>query len=151
MTEELNLTKGQIYYRNHKEELKLRAKNYYYENRDSIKVRVKDYYNNNKDECLKRVKKYREENYYEWDKRQKISIWKKRGVHHDNMGELYDYYFTCEKCELCGCELTGGLTSTGKCLDHDHSKTENNFRNVCCRKCNNNRDTRKRNEKGQYI
>jgi hypothetical protein len=151
MSDEMNLTKGQIYYRNHKEDLKKRAREYYHEHKDAIKGRVKEYYSNNREECLRRVKEYRENNFYEWDKRQKIAIWRSRGVHHENMGELYDYYFTCEFCELCGCELTGGLGNRGKCLDHDHTKQENNFRNVVCKKCNNNRDNRKRNEKGQYI
>ena len=151
MSDEMNLTKGQIYYRNHKEDLKKRAREYYHEHKDAIKGRVKEYYTNNREECLRRVKEYRENNFYEWDKRQKIAIWRSRGVHHENMGELYDYYFTCEFCELCGCLLTGGLGNQGKCLDHDHTKEENNFRNVVCKKCNNNRDNRKRNEKGQYI
>tara|TARA_Y100000114_G_scaffold61492_1_gene56408 strand:- start:475 stop:936 length:462 start_codon:yes stop_codon:yes gene_type:complete len=151
MSEEINLTKGQIYYRKHKEDLKKRARDYYHEHKDAIKGRVKEYYTNNREECLRRVKEYRENNFYEWDKRQKIAIWRSRGVHHENMGELYDYYFTCEFCELCGCLLTGGLGNQGKCLDHDHTKEENNFRNVVCKKCNNNRDNRKRNEKGQYI
>lgn len=151
MSEEINLTKGQIYYRKHKEDLKKRARDYYHEHKDAIKGRVKEYYTNNREECLRRVKEYRENNFYEWDKRQKIAIWRSRGVHHEDMGELYDYYFTCEFCELCGCLLTGGLGNQGKCLDHDHTKEENNFRNVVCKKCNNNRDNRKRNEKGQYI
>ncbi|MGI9554432.1 MAG: hypothetical protein ACR2M6_00555 [Vampirovibrionia bacterium] len=151
--QEINLTKSQIYYRNHKEILKSRAKDYYHSNREVIKDRVKGYYQNNREECLARVKNYRAENFYEWDKRQKIAIWKRRGVKHPNMSELYDFYFSCEICELCGCELTGGLSANGKCLDHLHDESlEDNFRNVICRKCNNTRDgERKRNKKGQYI
>jgi hypothetical protein len=150
--EEGTLTKSQIYYRNHKDMLKERARNYYHSNKEVIKGRVKDYYQNNREECLKRVKQYREDNFYEWDKRQKTAIWRRRGVHHEDMGDLYDFYFTCENCELCGVELTGGLGSRGKCLDHDHGKTEDNFRNVVCKRCNNKREgERKRNELGQYI
>jgi hypothetical protein len=147
------LTTSQVYYLKNKEMLKKRSRDYYDANREYVKDKVKAYYKENREDCLERVKIYRENNFYEWDKRQKIATWKRRGMTYDNFDELYDLYISIPNCELCGVELMNGLGKRGRCCDHEHNKgKKRNFRNIICKKCNNTREgERLRNEKGQYI
>ena len=45
--------------------------------------------------------------------------------------DLYDYYISCEHCEICNLEFTN---TKNKHLDHCHATGE--FRQVLCRSCN---------------
>ena len=72
----------------------------------------------------------------EYKRRQRILLWRRRGVICDDFNELHDYYENCKNCELCNVELTTDRwnTSTTRCLDHDHDTGL--FRNVVCHSCN---------------
>ena len=84
-----------------------------------------------KEERSKKAK----EKYYtpEGHKKMIIDGWKVKGVIHDDLNGLYDIYIKTEKCDVCKEPFKN---SFDRCLDHDHSKTENNFRQFLCQDCN---------------
>ena len=69
----------------------------------------------------------------------KISGWKRRGIIADSWDEVYAWYIETETCDICDRVLTTDrkMTSSTKCLDHDHSiKDDYNIRGVICNTCN---------------
>lgn len=85
----------------------------------------------NKEELSQKQKK----KYYTPEGHMKMIIdgWKAKGVIHDDLKGLYDIYIKTEKCDVCNNTF---VNSKDRCLDHDHSKTENNFRQFLCQDCN---------------
>ena len=71
-----------------------------------------------------------------WSKSIRKSNWKKRGLIHPNLDELYDHYINTHNCEHCNIQLTVDRhkTPTTRCLDHCHESGE--FRNILCFSCN---------------
>jgi len=104
-----------------KEKKKQYDKIYREENKETIKEYMKEYHNDN-------------------PQIQIINTWKnKLGIklrENEDWDSVYLYYITCEKCELCGIELTDGkpMKSNTRCLDHDHSTGF--IRDVVCNACN---------------
>jgi len=68
--------------------------------------------------------------------------WKHKGLKTtpEEFEEIYKRYIHASKCELCKKEFE---TSGDRCMDHSHITGK--FRNVCCKKCNN---QKKDNKKG---
>ena len=64
-------------------------------------------------------------------KSETISSWKKRGLIHDNIDELYDNYLNTTECDVCKCAFD---ETNKRCMDHDHET--NLFRQFLCLKCN---------------
>ena len=108
----------------------------------------KKYYLKNKQKLNEKHKKYREANEEkiknhektpERIKQHRISNWKRYGIICDNFDALYFHFLKTSYCDLCKVELTTDkdITSTTKCLDHDHTITNRpNFRNILCQSCN---------------
>ena len=71
--------------------------------------------------------------------------WKYKGMIADNWDEVYDWYMETTHCDICSCLLTIGThnTKSTKCLDHDHTITDDyNIRGVICCSCNSSHQTR---------
>jgi hypothetical protein len=88
-----------------------------------------------RDKNKKYAKDYSENN----PEKIKISMWKFLGINlreGEDWESIYLYYITCENCEVCDRKLTDDkiITSTRRCLDHDHSTGF--IRNVLCHSCN---------------
>ena len=73
-------------------------------------------------------------------KKNRIGNWKTMGIICGDWDALYERFMTTTHCENCDVLLTGGgLSRTGKCLDHDHSINDReNVRGVLCHACNTN-------------
>jgi hypothetical protein len=72
----------------------------------------------------------------------RIHKWKSRGVIFHDWDLLYEIYLQTTHCDECKCLLTYDryMRNTTKCLDHDHTITDdNNVRNILCHCCNNKR------------
>tara|TARA_R110000772_G_scaffold214166_1_gene324742 strand:+ start:265 stop:720 length:456 start_codon:yes stop_codon:yes gene_type:complete len=70
-------------------------------------------------------------------KRRRIGNWKEHGIISDDWDALHERFMSTTHCENCDVLLTGGMSRTGKCLDHDHSiKDRENVRAVLCNACN---------------
>jgi hypothetical protein len=70
-----------------------------------------------------------------------ISGWKSYGLVGD-YEEIYNRYLNTDNCELCGV-LFQGRGNDKKCMDHNHITGE--FRNICCHKCNMNKQSKQKN------
>ena len=88
-----------------------------------------------------RIAKYRDTP--EVRKSMKISRWKQQGILFHDYDLLFEIYTHTKRCDNpeCRCVLTtngnGHNTITTKCVDHDHSITDNeNVRNILCLRCN---------------
>jgi len=113
-----------------KEKIAAQQKAWKEANKERIKAQRKARYETNKDRLTAQRKEY-----YKTEagiKNMRMSGWRKYGVNNVN-DELYDYFMSCDKCEVCGKEFTD---TYNKCLDHDHDTGD--FRYVLCRPCNNN-------------
>ena len=69
----------------------------------------------------------------------KIATWKQGSIIADNWDEAYEWYKETTSCDICSCLLTTDRynKATTKCLDHDHSITDDyNIRGVICHSCN---------------
>ena len=125
-----------------KEEKKAYDKKRYQDNKEDKKERDKIYKGNNQETIKEYQKKYREENKEHnkfkasdphAQKLSRIRDWKRNGVI-DDLDFIHDNYYINEtNCWVCKKEF---VKNYDRCLDHDHSKTENNFRQILCRKCN---------------
>ena len=66
--------------------------------------------------------------------KEKISIWKSRGIITNDFNNVYDVYINTTNCDYCNKKFKNTLD---RCLDHDHSiKDNNNIRGIICRPCN---------------
>lgn len=59
--------------------------------------------------------------------------WKSQGMKSQNWYDVFDRYYSTNKCELCNVKLEG-LSKYKKCLDHHHLTGE--VRNIVCAVCN---------------
>ena len=110
-----NKEKKKLWYENSKEKIKAYTKEYNEKNSERILTF-------NKSVAGRKIKK--------------ISIWKSRGLIHDDYDDLYDKYFNATRCEECDCVfgIRGDKSGTFKCMDHDHETGL--FRNFLCATCN---------------
>ena len=104
------------------------------------KFNRKEWKLNNKDILIEYGKEYRAKNaekikaYNQTAPRKKskrLDDWKRRGLIHENMDELYTQYLNTLSCNVCKVEFTD---KNKRCMDHDHSTGE--FRNILCNSCN---------------
>lgn len=105
----------------------------YLEKREKLLQQTKNYQEKNKE----KLKEYRQTEKYR--KRNRISNWKHRGIIFHDYNLLYEMYLQTTHCDKCNCLLTYDKTTTKttKCLDHDHSITDDeNVRNILCNCCN---------------
>tara|TARA_R110002096_G_scaffold15619_1_gene54120 strand:+ start:20 stop:493 length:474 start_codon:yes stop_codon:yes gene_type:complete len=128
-------------------------RSYSLKNKEQIKEQQRLYrQNENKQEKKEYHRLYRLENeekmkqqMWEWSqteqgiKSRTISSWRRQGILCFDFDLLYDIFLSTTNCEFCQVELTTGryMTSTTKCLDHDHSINDMfNVRGVLCTSCN---------------
>jgi len=67
-------------------------------------------------------------------KKNRLSVWKKRGVISEDFDALYDLYLNTTHCMGCSIALTKTGKKTRKCLDHCHETGK--FRHILCHSCN---------------
>jgi len=103
-------------------------KEYKKENKEKIAAQTKARYEANKARFEAYIKEYNKTE--AGIKSKRMSNWRRRGVNNVT-DELYDYFMSCDNCEVCKCEFTETIN---KCLDHDHDTGD--FRYVLCRECN---------------
>jgi len=86
---------------------------------------------------IENMKAYKKQHRLDNPKIYKISRWKNQGLR-DDFELVYDRYVNSTNCENCKIKYgkKGDGTGTFKCMDHDHSKLQNNFRNILCSSCN---------------
>jgi hypothetical protein len=109
-------------------------KEYRLKNKERIKLKNKKWREKNKEYVHKTHKEYY--NKPEGLKSSRISTWKNRGIICADWDWIYDIYLHTTHCDKCECLLTqcGG---SRKCLDHDHSITDDqNVRGILCNSCN---------------
>ena len=108
------------------------------ENPDKVKEFNRKYNLENKEKRKEFSRKWRLENPEKYDRSRRIYKWKYQGIIFHDYDLLHDIYIQTTHCDLCNIFLTNDNSSAQKCLDHDHSITDdNNVRNVLCRSCNN--------------
>lgn len=115
------------------EEKKLRKiesnKRNYEKNKEKAKEHNKEYYKVNKD----KLKEYQND-FYKTPKGKKIHTifnWKRYGLIHENMGELYNRYLDTTECDVCKYIFD---ETNWRCMDHCH--ITGLFRQILCNKCN---------------
>ena len=87
--------------------------------------------------------KIKQQEYYKTErgiKIKKINHWIAQGILCFDWDLLYDLFLKTTNCEFCNVELTTGIpmSSTTKCLDHNHDINDRfNIRGVLCHSCNN--------------
>jgi hypothetical protein len=106
---------------------------------------MKEYREKNKEKLKKYKKEYREKNkeklkkYHQTDKYKKkcrIAKWKYYGIIFHDWDLLHEIYIQTTHCDECKCLLNQCVKSR-KCVDHDHTITDdNNVRNILCHCCN---------------
>tara|TARA_R110000765_G_scaffold198566_1_gene304263 strand:- start:1056 stop:1484 length:429 start_codon:yes stop_codon:yes gene_type:complete len=108
----------------------------------------KEYRQKNKQKTKEYMREYRKTEKFK--RKERIRIWKLRGLISDDYDKLYDKLISTTHCELCNRELTIDKynTSTTKMMDHDHSTGL--FRNIICQRCNVKRDLPEFN-KNEYM
>ena len=116
-----------------KEERKEYMRLYYLKNKETKKENNKLWRQKNKGY----IKEYRQTE--QGKKSNIIGKWRHLGILCFNFDLLYDIFLKTTNCEFCNVKLTTGryMTSTTKCLDHDHSINDMfNVRGVLCQSCN---------------
>ena len=116
-----------------KEDKKEYDRLYQINNKEKLKESNRLYQINNKE----KIKKYRQTDKSKKSKR--IGQWKYNGILCFDWNLLHDLFISTDKCEFCKIELTIDryMTSTTRCLDHDHNITDKfNIRGVLCHSCN---------------
>ena len=119
------------YYQDHKEEHNARCKNNYYKNHEeNLQIRAEL----RQDEDYKlMMAKYRASE--AGKKSARITCWKQVGVISDDYDALYNKWKNTTHCEACDVELIeGNKGENKKTLDHDHKTGA--FRNIVCNSCN---------------
>lgn len=111
-------------------------RNYHEKNKEIINAKKREYRKNNpdlmKEQYVNRLEKIKE--YEKTPQRKKSKIifnWKKRGLIHDDIDELYKHYRNTLSCNVCKADFT---EKNKRCLDHDHDTGE--FRAILCNNCN---------------
>jgi hypothetical protein len=113
------------------EKHKERCKQYYYKNHEE-NLQIRAEWRQDEDYKLM-MKKYRESE--AGKKSARISCWKQKGVKSDDYDMIYDEWKNTTKCEECGVELIeGNKGENKKVLDHDHKTGL--FRSIICNRCN---------------
>ena len=104
-------------------------KEWYIKNREKLIEKQKEYSKNNKDKILE----YK--NSEKYIKSLHLRNWKLVNLKGD-YEEIYERYINTTNCDICGILLTTTkkITSTAKCMEHDHISGE--LRSICCHKCN---------------
>ena len=104
---------------------------WYLKNKEKRKEQMKEYRFENKE----KIKKYRQTP--EYKKSERIIKWKSQGIIFHDWDLLHEIYIQTTHCDVCKC-LLNQCGKSRKCVDHDHSITDdNNVRNILCHCCNN--------------
>ena len=121
---EKNSEYNREYYEKNKEE----AKEYYQKNKEEIKEYSKEYYEKNKEERKEYTKSP------QGIKVRRLADWRRRGLIHDDIDELYERYLQATHCEECEEEFVNDKGAKQRCMDHCH--ISGLFRNFLCNSCN---------------
>jgi len=121
-----------------KEYQKKYMKEYRKKNKEKIKEYNKEYQKEyvlkNKQKKIEYDKKYRKTE--KSKKSSRIASWKHWGIIFHDWDLLYEIYLQTTNCDNCNC-LLNQCEKSRKCVDHDHSITDdNNVRNILCNCCN---------------
>jgi hypothetical protein len=78
------------------------------------------------------------------DDKKKIKKWISRGLNHteEELNEILKIFHTTTNCKLCNKLLTSVNCGSQKCMDHNHATGK--FRQILCKSCNINYDSKKR-------
>jgi hypothetical protein len=108
---------------------KAKARERYQKNKEEVKQNNKEYYENNKEVRKQQMKQW----YYtpNGKKLHTISIWKQRGLIHDDYDALYKQYLEATNCGACKSVFKN---SKDRHMDHNH--ITGLFRQFLCCSCN---------------
>ena len=99
--------------------------------KQQIKAKDKIYRETHYEHELLRQRNWKNLTYF-GKKKNIIDAWKRSGLIHENMKELYDnLYIITNNCNVCNCIFSPG---NRRCLDHDHDTGL--FRQILCNNCN---------------
>ena len=115
-----------------KEQIKEYRKEYRQKNKDEIKEYRKEYRQKNKDEIKRRQKEYNQTP--KGIKVNRLADWRKSGLIHDDIDELYERYLQSTHCDECEEEFVNDRGLSQRCMDHCHQTGL--FRNFLCKNCN---------------
>tara|TARA_R110002096_G_C14004744_1_gene668358 strand:- start:1 stop:426 length:426 start_codon:yes stop_codon:yes gene_type:complete len=122
------------YWKKNKERHNKMKKERYHNNKEAYNQKRRQYYQQNRESELARIRIYQQSPTY--IKSRRIKDWDYQGIIFHDMDLLHDIYEQTTHCDNCDVFLQG-LGNDRKCLDHDHSITDDeNVRNVLCSRCN---------------
>ena len=90
------------------------------------------YHDKNKEKANHNTEKYRKTP--EGIKSKRLSDWRRRGLIHDDLDELYERYLQSTHCDECEEEFVNDRGISQRCMDHCHQTGL--FRNFLCKSCN---------------